>query len=34
MIESGTHSGLLAAVGLYHRLWNLQSRILSDRNGS
>jgi ATP-binding cassette, subfamily C, bacterial CydCD len=34
MIESGAHAGLLAAGGLYRRLWDMQNRILSDRNGS
>ena len=34
MVENGTHAGLLATGGLYRRLWDLQNRILSDRNGS
>ncbi|MCX6034703.1 MAG: thiol reductant ABC exporter subunit CydC, partial [Chloroflexi bacterium] len=34
MIESGAHAGLLTAGGLYRRLWDMQNRILSDRNGS
>jgi len=34
IIESGAHAGLLAAGGLYRRLWDMQNRILSDRNGS
>jgi ATP-binding cassette, subfamily C, bacterial CydCD len=31
MIESGSQAHLLAAGGLYRRLWDLQNRILDDR---
>jgi ATP-binding cassette subfamily C protein CydCD len=34
IIESGTHAELVAAGGLYRRLWDLQNRILSDRTGA
>ena len=34
IIESGAHAGLLAAGGLYRRLWDVQNRILSERIGA
>ena len=34
ILESGTHAELVAAGGLYRRLWDLQNRILSDRTGA
>jgi ATP-binding cassette subfamily C protein CydC len=33
IIERGAHTDLLAANGLYRRLWDLQNRILDDRTG-
>ena len=33
LLENGTHAGLLAAGGLYRRLWDLQNCILADRAG-
>jgi ABC-type multidrug transport system fused ATPase/permease subunit len=34
IIEVGTHAKLLAAGGLYRRLWDAQNRILSDGTGA
>jgi len=30
IMERGTHNGLLKVDGMYHRLWDLQNKILSD----
>jgi ATP-binding cassette, subfamily C, bacterial CydCD len=34
VVESGSHANLLVLDGLYRRLWDLQNRFLSDRNGA
>ena len=34
ILERGAHAKLLASGGLYHHLWELQNRILSERTGA
>ncbi len=34
IVERGTHAELMRRAGLYHRLWDLQNRILADMEGS